>query len=89
MPQTKFEAQEESCMDSNNKSGQKMLFACRAVVDQFLVKDLIKELEIEIDSVPDGDFENLYGVSESRLDCLALSMNHLLVITRSHSLLIQ
>ena len=43
MPQTKFEAQEESCMDSNNKSAQKMLFASCAVVDQFLVKDLIKE----------------------------------------------
>ena len=27
MPQAKFELQEKSCIDSNNKSGQKMLFA--------------------------------------------------------------
>lgn len=59
MPQTKFEAQEESCMDSNNKSGQKMLFVSCAEVDQFLVKDSITELEIKIYSFPDGDFGDL------------------------------
>ena len=70
MPQTKFEAQAESCMDSNNKSAQKMLFASCAVVDQFLVKDLIKELEIEIDSVPDGHFEDLYFVQGKQVRLL-------------------
>lgn len=59
MPQTKFEAQEESCMDSNNKSGQKMLVVSCAEVDQFLVKDSITELEIKIYSFPDGDFGDL------------------------------
>ncbi|MEL6462682.1 MAG: hypothetical protein AAFY21_01660 [Cyanobacteria bacterium J06641_2] len=59
MPQTKFEAQEESCMDSNNKSGQKMLFVSCAEVDQFLVKDSITELEIKIYSFPDADFGDL------------------------------
>ena len=62
MPQTKFEVQEKFCMDSNNKSGEKKLFACCAVVDQFLEKDSITELEIEIDSFPDGDFGDLYRV---------------------------
>ena len=72
MPQTKFEAQAESCMDSNNKSAQKMLFASCAVVDQFLVKDLIKELEIEIeiDSFPDGHFEDLYFVQGKQVRLL-------------------
>ncbi len=39
-----------------------MLFACCAEVEQFLLKDSITELEIEIDSVPDGEFGDLYRV---------------------------